>query len=140
MNTDQPHKETKGIKLAGVARLQNVVHDGTCGYRCIAEQDGVPLEEMVTRFMNLTYHQDYAASEVLLYSFIHYKMLIHALSCYKSGVQICSRDSDSTSIPISGDESFTILRTFQRKRCKFMRPFISACFCLFDLIKLQEGL
>ncbi len=43
----------KMIKVAGVAKFVRVTHDGTCGFRCIAEQIGVALENMVQRFINL---------------------------------------------------------------------------------------
>jgi hypothetical protein len=55
------------IKLAGVGKLRRVVHDGTCGYRCISDQDGVPLEDMVKKFINLCEHKDYSSAEVSNY-------------------------------------------------------------------------
>jgi hypothetical protein len=54
----------KAIKITGLAKLRNVTHDGTCGYRCIAGQDGVPPDDIIQRFINLATHPDYATSEV----------------------------------------------------------------------------
>jgi hypothetical protein len=57
--------ELKSVKITGIAKLRRVVHDGTCGYRCVSEQDGVPLEETVKKFINLSGHKDYTTAEVI---------------------------------------------------------------------------
>jgi hypothetical protein len=41
------------VKVAGLAKFVGVTHDGTCGFRCIAAQIGVSMEDMVQRFIDL---------------------------------------------------------------------------------------
>jgi hypothetical protein len=54
------------VKVAGVAKLQNVTHDGTCGYRCIAYQDGLPVEDIIMRFIQLSSDQAFIKAEVMM--------------------------------------------------------------------------
>jgi hypothetical protein len=53
------------VKAAGVARLQNVTHDGTCGYRCIAYQAGLPVEDIIDRFIQLSSDEAFIKAEVI---------------------------------------------------------------------------
>ena len=63
--TSDRHLSTRSIKVAGIAKLQNVTHDGTCGYRCIAQQDGIPVEDVIQRFFQLSSDEAFLKEKVI---------------------------------------------------------------------------
>jgi hypothetical protein len=57
--------DIKNVKITGVAKLNHVTHDGLCGYRCIAEQDGIPVDDVVQRFISLSSDEGFVTAEVI---------------------------------------------------------------------------
>jgi hypothetical protein len=47
------------FKMSGLLEKRNVTHDGTCGYRCIADICNLELDTVITRFGNLSNDPDF---------------------------------------------------------------------------------